>query len=333
MQDLPLDTGAVLAMTLEAALWGFSVFIFGLTMYMLCRNRSPSEINKKNVATATVLLILSTMHIIWNVKRVVTAFRHQHGRISGGGATSFLTRVNRDNIILCFTYLLQTMVGDAVLIYRCYTVWQSFSVILVPAVLWCGMAASLAGSLHGVVKASNEYKVLFSIRSTGIWFTSFYSLTLATNLISTGLLAYRIWKVDQEASLWKTGARKSNMFPIMMVIIDAGVLYSAMLAAAIIAFAVKSNAIFIMVDLIVPTISCIFYVILIRIALSQATNRSLALSMSYGTIHGRTTEYVRSQETSPIEVRITRSVTESTKDRMDPIEEVLSIRPRWRPDT
>jgi len=327
MQDLPLDTGAILALVLEAALWGFSVFMFGWTMFMLCRKCAPSKTSKKSVAIACVLLILSTAHVTCNTKRVVTAYGSEHGN-SAGDPAAFLTRLNRYSIVSYATYCLQTLVGDAVLICRCHTVWQSFTVILVPMVLWCGMVVTLVGSLHGVVRGSNDADALFSVRVTDIWITSFYSLTLVTNLVTTALLAYRIWKVDRDVSLNHTRVMRNGMLPIMMVFIDAGALYSAMLIAAIITLAVQSPAIIIVIDLIVPMISCIFYFILIRIGLSQTKNQSFLFNMSCGRAQARTLEFIRNDESQvPIEVRITRSVTASVKDLHEPHS---PARERWR---
>jgi hypothetical protein len=74
--------------------------------------------------------------------------------------------------------------------------------------------------------------------------------TPPTVLHLLALLAYRIWKVERSASLLKARVIRSGLFPIMMVIIDAGVLYSALLVAAIVAHAMKSNAIVIIIDLV-----------------------------------------------------------------------------------
>ncbi|KAG8214977.1 hypothetical protein J3R82DRAFT_8379 [Butyriboletus roseoflavus] len=38
-------------------------------------------------------------------------------------------------------YTLQTLVGDGVVIYRCYVLWQSWLIIVLPIILW----ASLGG--------------------------------------------------------------------------------------------------------------------------------------------------------------------------------------------
>jgi hypothetical protein len=88
----------------------FQVFMFGWTMFMLCRKCAPSKTSKKSVAIACVLLILSTAvsvsvdlfseswmtlplkHVTCNTKRVVTAYGSEHGN-SAGDPAAFLTRL------------------------------------------------------------------------------------------------------------------------------------------------------------------------------------------------------------------------------------------------
>ncbi|KAG2052745.1 hypothetical protein BDR06DRAFT_508092 [Suillus hirtellus] len=65
---------------------------------------------------------------------------------------------------------------------------------------------------------------------TGHWITVFLSLTLATNLLSSGLLAYLIWTIERNVS----GAYATKKYmPILRVLIDAALLYSAVLWACL----------------------------------------------------------------------------------------------------
>lgn len=97
---------------------------------------------------------------------------------------------------------------------------------------------------------------------------SFYSLTLATNFFATALLAYRIWKVDQEvASVCTT--RSNTLQPAMKAIIDSGALYSVALLTIIILYASNSTGQYIVLDMVMPIISISFYMIIFRLGIAR----------------------------------------------------------------
>lgn len=53
------------------------------------------------------------------------------------------------------------------------------------------------------------------------WVTAFFPLTIATNLLSSGLLAYRIWMIEHDVSTVR--AKKGTMMPIVRVLMDSAV--------------------------------------------------------------------------------------------------------------
>jgi len=167
-----------------------------------------------------------------------------------------------DTQALAMIYALQTLLGDAIVIYRCYVVWQSVSVILLPVATWVTFLAiwlTLVG--YGNHSTSSW---LFS-RQGAMLLNSFYALTLITNVISTGLLAFRIWTINRATSQQR--ATKSRILPLMNVCLDSGILYTTILTVSIILFTRKSQAIFIVQDMLVPTIAFTFYMVIIRVGM------------------------------------------------------------------
>jgi hypothetical protein len=69
-------------------------------------------------------------------------------------------------------------------------------------------------------------------------------------MVSLGLLAYRIWRVNQEAPQSRKLVIKSRIYPIMIISLDAGLLYTATLFASLIVFARKSPVFFLISDLV-----------------------------------------------------------------------------------
>lgn len=72
--------------------------------------------------------------------------------------------------------------------------------------------------------------------------------------IYTGLLAYRIWTIERNVS--GAYAAKNNM-PILRVLVDAALLYSTVLCASLVCFALSNNGFYVLGDLV-----CYFAVII-----------------------------------------------------------------------
>ena len=60
-------------------------------------------------------------------------------------------------------------------------------------------------------------------------------------------LAYRIWQVTSRSAEYKTGGCLS---PILRVIIESGALYSFTMTAALILFLVRSNGVYVILDMV-----------------------------------------------------------------------------------
>jgi hypothetical protein len=57
--------------------------------------------------------------------------------------------------------------------------------------------------------------------------------------------------------------------PVLLIIIDAGALYSITLLTALIGFVAKSNSQYIVLDMVTPIISIAFYMVILRVGLAQ----------------------------------------------------------------
>lgn len=116
--------------------------------------------------------------------------------------------------------------------------------------------------------------------STGPWITAFLAATLCTNVISTcerpylglhhaptdssaasvshllppfflsrlALLAFRIWYVGKRVR--RMSAHTSVLRPVLRVVLDAGVLYSVSLLAALLCFVAKNRGHYVLIDMV-----------------------------------------------------------------------------------
>ncbi|KAH8078708.1 hypothetical protein BXZ70DRAFT_911134, partial [Cristinia sonorae] len=81
---------------------------------------------------------------------------------------------------------------------------------------------------------------------TATWITAVYTGTLITNVTATGILAYRIWRVNRRASEFVPAERLSV---ILHVVVESGTIYSIAITIALITFVAGSRVVVIFLDI------------------------------------------------------------------------------------
>lgn len=260
---IPLDTAAIMSSVLEGILYGFSVLMFVGAIWMMTYERRLRDINRPAVAIATLLFLLSTVHMVVGIIRIEDGLVKYRDTFPGGPAAFFADASQETWVVKNAIIILQTLLGDGVVIYRCYVVWQSVWIIIMSCIMWCGVAVFGVITVYNFSQAPSNN--VFANQTRHL-VAAFMTLTLATNLLSSGLLAYRIWMSERRVSGIR--ATKGKM-PLLRVFVDAAILYSAVLCSSLICFALSNNGLYVMADLNVPIISIAFYMVFIRFASSQ----------------------------------------------------------------
>ncbi|KAG2347115.1 hypothetical protein BDR05DRAFT_974184 [Suillus weaverae] len=272
---ISLDSANVLSTSLECILYGFSVLMFIGTVraltYNLCRMQ---DINRPIFVVAILLFVTSTAHVVVDIFRAEEGLVKYRDTFPGGPAGFFGDITQKSYATKHAICLLQTLLADGVVIYRCFVVWPCVWVIVVPSLLWCGSVVTGVGVNYYIAQASSS-TVIFA-KPLAQWITAFVILTIINNVLSSGLLAYRIWVIDRNSSTIR--ATKSTMMPIIRVLIDAAVLYSATLITTLICFLYSNNGQIIFLDMAVPIMAITFYMVLIRIAIARQTRSHLSTS-------------------------------------------------------
>ncbi|KAI0370321.1 hypothetical protein BV20DRAFT_944170 [Pilatotrama ljubarskyi] len=292
--DVRLDLAAVVSTSLEAVLYGFSIFMFGVTIYILRRNTLLLDrpMNYPMVAVSCALLICSTAHIIIDIVRISDGLVLYRDTFQGGPIAFFALPSQSTFVAKNIVYSLQTLIGDGVLIYRGYVVWHSWRVVAFPIVLWItvlGKLRYISWNYGTLIWAIVNFPVtsimcIYSVAtlpastagtvflpSVGQWITAFFASTLATNFIATSILAYKICITNLRAPRGHAG----SLLHVVRIIADAGLLYSATLTSALICFARKSNGQYIVLDIITPVIAITFYMVIIRVGIAAISQRSV----------------------------------------------------------
>ncbi|KAG1844552.1 hypothetical protein C8R48DRAFT_735378 [Suillus tomentosus] len=295
-RGIPLDVAAIMSTALEGILYGFSILMFIGTIWALTYKRRLREVNRLIVAVTVMLLILSTAHMIVDIIRLEDGLVKYRDTFPDGPAAFFADVSQITYVIKNAIYISHTLLGDGVVIYRCYVVWQSARIVILPSILWCCSALTGFSAVYSVSQATSNAGNIFT-KATG---QSFFALTLSTNLISSGLLAYRIWKIECNVSALRTSKR--TLTPILRVLVDAAILYSVVLFPTLVCFVCSNNGQYVMLDMLVPIISIAFYMVLVRVAISQHAQDYVLTTFHRGT----TTEQETLPPVKPLRVHISR---------------------------
>ncbi|KAF8444105.1 hypothetical protein L210DRAFT_3533827 [Boletus edulis BED1] len=277
--DIPLDQAELLAMVLEAFLYGFSLFMFGGTIWTLWHRQTTLRVKCNMLIAACSLLLFSTVHLVIDIIRVMEGFiwlskTYEGGRIMYFSDVSHWTFVSKN-----YVYAAQTLIGDGVVLYRCYAVWKSKRIMILPVLLWC--TVGVTGFTCPYIESQLTRGSVFE-KTLSRWITSFWASTLTTNTVTTLMLAYRLWNADR-ATTRLSDHRKSELRPILHIIVDAGGIYSLTLLTALVCYLNKSNGQYVILDMIMPIISITFYMVIIRVGIAFRVNQ-LTQPHSFGPI-------------------------------------------------
>ncbi|KAK0499214.1 hypothetical protein EDD18DRAFT_65510 [Armillaria luteobubalina] len=302
-----MDVISIVALALEGILYGLSLFMFSATIYVLIRRRRRDVENRgistKMVLVACAFAALSTAHMIVDVHHVLYGFVYENDLLEGGPSAYFSDVSEVGFLLKVSLYSVQTALADAIVMYRRYVVWGSLWAILIPSIGWSSFAACAVGTIY---YCSLNYQQGVFGHEIKHWMQVFFVSTLVTNISATGLLGYRIWSIDRNIVSHRHG--KLNLTPPLQIIVDAGILYSVSLLAAIGCYAAESDGLFVVLDMISPIISVTFYMIIIRIDMAARSQANAKRVTRHSTGVQRSPSPWRSKDDivmGPLQVHIT----------------------------
>ena len=131
------------------------------------------------------------------------------------------------------------------MVWRCYNVWgQSWLPSILPILLI--IASAVCGFGQAVIFA--EARTTHSAFGSNLerWNGSLFSLSLATNVVVTSLIASRIWWVSRQNSSLHDSSFKYRR--VLLLVIESGAIYSSALVIEITLYFLNNNAFYIIYD-------------------------------------------------------------------------------------
>ncbi|KAJ8488385.1 hypothetical protein ONZ45_g13973 [Pleurotus djamor] len=218
----PVTEARIVGFFLECTAFGIFLITFPLCMRALLwhqgKMRSLGSVNWPMFVAAILLAVFVTFDVIITLIWLVKAFvLNNH---DGDAAQQVFTDIsNWINVMRTVNFLIPVLIGDLVLIYRCWVVYsQSYRAVFLPAFIWFCDAAIGSYIIH-VESRLHEHGPL-QVPELTPFFTSFLVITVAQNFITTTMIILRIRHVDQLSA-------RTKLQRVMRIVIESGLLYTA----------------------------------------------------------------------------------------------------------
>ncbi|KAJ2918809.1 hypothetical protein MD484_g1612, partial [Candolleomyces efflorescens] len=219
------------------------------------------------LTVSIVMFILITLHIALNLYRLLRGFILLREVVTPHDY--FLDLGRWDNVAHDLINAITTWLADFLVIYRCFLVWNNnYYVVILPALMVCMSIVANAVALHLFTRV--PYGTIFGPELVH-WMNTIYSLAFAQNSITTGLIAYKIWRQDRRSvAAGITSGEKTSLIPVVRIVVESAAIYLLELLVLIILYALKHNAQFILQEAVVPTVGIVFTLMTVRIALRSS---------------------------------------------------------------
>ncbi|KAI0328956.1 hypothetical protein GY45DRAFT_936295 [Cubamyces sp. BRFM 1775] len=259
MAQIPLLRAALLAIFIEAILFGIHSILYSISVWILLyrRRRWPTRLNLWMFAVATAMWALACVYLGLDIPHITeTLVDHSS---EPGGPLAYYEHGAKVPYYMVSPVLfgVLTLLGDCFMTYRIYVVWRcKLASLVLPIFFIIGglVAAGVAG--HAVYTSPKSVPSSFLTPAVGRPMIAYFVMALATNLVTTFLLLARIMYYDREARRTFQLQDRSNSvhWQVMKTIIQCEAIYSLGILINLVLFVVGSNAVFIMWSALPPLV-------------------------------------------------------------------------------
>ncbi|KAM5537664.1 hypothetical protein V8D89_008742 [Ganoderma adspersum] len=325
MVQLTNDLTALIGFACEATLWGGYAILFIVSIILLRRRNLKTELSTPVVSAHIALFVACTVHY-------AVEFNHFYTTLAAKGVAEYAnetTQLVGADIFLSLCDLL----GDYILIYRCWVLWgRNYWIVALPSLCAVAGFACIMQVVHYVVTldptSPTPPKPMLPLTLAG------YSLPLCTNLMATTLIVTRIYWLSRGTTREGFRSARAISRSAMATIVESGALYLAIQLAYVVLLSLEHP-----VDAIIAVMACQIYgiaptLILIRVMLGLSVESTMdhgaGTPMVWATATGRDSIHGESKIPVTIDTGASSGAGSSTKVyhpdgdsvEMKPLEEV-----------
>ncbi|EMD32281.1 hypothetical protein CERSUDRAFT_118980 [Gelatoporia subvermispora B] len=221
-----------------------------------------------------------------------------------GDLGMFTDRASWINIVKNINQFVQPLIGDAILIYRCWVVYERrWIAVALSVLLWVG--SCVVSTIFMVLAADVKSSSGVNASSLTPWVAASFSLTVVLNVITTSLITLRIWSVSRDIRPYIVGHNRITYF--VRIIVESGLLYTTTAVIMLATSVAKTNADYIPGDVLVQMTGIAFNLIIIRFDHNLADRNMVQLTAASQSIplsdlsHARPKFHIRVSQNTEID--------------------------------
>ncbi|KAI1795337.1 hypothetical protein LXA43DRAFT_881965 [Ganoderma leucocontextum] len=268
--SFPLPRAELIALFLESLLFGAFLVLYFISIWILLyreQHHGRTRLNKWMFATATAMFVLALTHLCFDVQRAIDGFI-AHGGTPTGTLDFYNLLSNPTHVGKSVIYITQTLVGDGFVTYRLFIVYnRNLWILVLPLLLVVGTAISGYGICFVLTTLTGSGAIFAG--NLVPWITSFFALSLTTNVIATILISGRIMWSNYKVRRYRMAL---THWGVIETIVQSAAIYSAALISLLSTYLAGSNAQYICLDSLQPLIGVVFTLIIIRVGLNETTS-------------------------------------------------------------
>ncbi|KAI0319941.1 hypothetical protein OF83DRAFT_1169733 [Amylostereum chailletii] len=263
------------AIILQAGLFGAYTLLIVQSTYVLLRKDLRLRSIQWMLGVTSLMYITSAIHLGSGLYSVLSSFR------PGRSEAAFISR-GVAMLGLIFSNI-NLLLSDAVVVWRAWILWERNKFVLTSCSVLFTATLAMAGFTiyQQSVPDSGSQNLLESQYGLPNATTSAVvvslSLSLAANLWSTALIAYKAWHYRRSiAAHLQRGDKKNMVEKLLTLLLESGAIYSCIQAAFVVSFALspqsESSITLKLFTSIIPQISGIYPTIIIVLVCFQKTH-------------------------------------------------------------
>ncbi|KAF7296895.1 hypothetical protein MIND_00921300 [Mycena indigotica] len=264
----------------ESIFWGLHVvsLVFCLRCLLRVEDRwkKAAEISKVMLCVVLLMACIGTLDLVMTMAANLNTLAARDGPGNSFNSSGWI------DIIGVVDVIVQIILGDVMLIYRCFIVYsRSWRTILVPLVLaCCGIVLIILVIFFQITLPSGAQLASPYFQLT----IAAWAMTISINIITTGLIIYRIWSVDRNNLQLMNVANRHVYRNAQRVIIESGLLSTTVTAITVVVYITGSQVFSPLTGIDIQVVAIAFNLILIRVHHNRSLEARHA-TVTLGTSH------------------------------------------------
>jgi len=263
MKDITAYKAELVASWVESMLFGIFSVLFCHAMSILTRKscHGARDINWPLLLASVSIFIGAGGHLVVVLCRAIAAFIDDD---NGGPALYYDILKAPLEISQASIQIVVSFLGDSMAVYRVFVVYnRSYVAITIPIVCLCATLVASIASVILIASSATKAVPLYAPKLEK-WMSAFFALTFTTSVLSTCLIAVRLWYKGSRTEHYIL-ERKKTYLTAQKIFIESAMLYSSVMMIYLITYLTKTNYNIIFGDMVCPTIGIAFSLITIRV--------------------------------------------------------------------